>query len=195
MASTGPCDQPEICDGLNLRACPAGQFQGASTGALPQRRRQIAMSRSSVHGLRCAACPPDGFSGQRDALFRRCRLHPRRYTCQAGLCLSGVPTPPDEVTQLEALSKSVFAWDAVPGNDPTVAYDVPRGLLPVGLPVGVGQDSCIGQSLPSTAASDGGIPTPGTAFWYLVRAVNACSAGSYGDTSVEAPRVTEVCDP
>jgi hypothetical protein len=67
-----------------------------------------------------------------------------------------------------------------------------RGLV-AELPVGGASDSCIVVGTPAASVTDADLPPGGAAFWYLVRAKNACGTGSYGSTSGGAPRIGTAC--
>ena len=98
-----------------------------------------------------------------------------------------------------ALSKSVaaanFSWDAVPG---ATAYDLLRGRV-ADWPVGSNPatETCLSGDVSGTTGSDASIPAEGGGYWYLVRAANACGAGSYGSQASHgaptAPRTSATC--
>jgi len=71
-------------------------------------------------------------------------------------------------------------------------YDVMRGEL-AGLPVGSAGEVCLESGSPDTAAADATTPEPGAGFYYLVRAANACGAGTYGANSSGAEEVSAAC--
>jgi hypothetical protein len=63
-----------------------------------------------------------------------------------------------------------------------------------GIPAGAGTDpTCLGTGLISTLVSDTDTPPPGGVFRYFVRAVNACSTGTWGTNSDDAPRIITTC--
>jgi fibronectin-binding autotransporter adhesin len=66
-------------------------------------------------------------------------------------------------------------------------YDVVRGEV-AQLPVGSGSEICLVSGNGTAQASDAAVPAPDTAFYYLVRARNACAVGTYG-----ASRSTSAC--
>jgi hypothetical protein len=107
---------------------------------------------------------------------------------------------PGEVRGLRfTQDKTTFQWIAAVAGEATV-YDIVRGLRSE-LPVGSGpSENCLASDYaPSSGVpgiitwTDAEAPGPGAAFWYLVRATNACGSGTYGFPSVGGPRVTEVC--
>ncbi|HEX5045268.1 MAG TPA: proprotein convertase P-domain-containing protein [Candidatus Polarisedimenticolaceae bacterium] len=98
--------------------------------------------------------------------------------------------PPGEVTGLRFPSdRQTLSWDLASA---AFGYDVARGDL-TAFPVGSGVDLCLG-AFSSTSASDPQEPAEEAGFWYLVRGTNTCAgAGSYGDATGGAPRVTAAC--
>jgi uncharacterized repeat protein (TIGR01451 family) len=100
------------------------------------------------------------------------------------------PVPIAEASGLRFTSKTALTWDTAGSG---FRYDLSRGLLSQ-LPVGGGAaESCIASGVATTSASDSQTPAPGAGFWYLVRAKNPCSAGSYGTTSAGSTRTTNAC--
>ena len=104
----------------------------------------------------------------------------------------GVFAPPSEVTGLRADQDKVrWLWDAAqPTSGDSTVHDLARGPLQT-LPVAGG--SCIADSASEAEAEDTGEPDPGEGYWYLVRAVNACDEGTYGETTGEVERVSGAC--
>lgn len=104
------------------------------------------------------------------------------------------PGPPPDVGNVRWLSGGTsLTWDAVPPGDGTV-YDVVRGRgedLPVG--PGGGDETCLAQGVAAPGATDMTAPPTGIAFWYLVRARDACGPGTYGRTSAGSLRGTTTC--
>ena len=100
---------------------------------------------------------------------------------------------PSEVVGLRGLSdKSTLVWDPSPGSG--VSYDVSRGLVSQ-LPVGAGtSEDCFAVGLSVASIADDASPqSAGSAFWYLVRARNACGVGIYGLDSHGVPRNSSAC--
>jgi hypothetical protein len=98
--------------------------------------------------------------------------------------------PPVEVTsEAFAPNKQTLSWNATPTAD---RYNVLRGRLD-GLPVGSGggDELCLGE-VTTTTTVDAAVPLSGSGYWYLVRASNACGAGSYG-SATSGPRVSTTC--
>jgi hypothetical protein len=101
--------------------------------------------------------------------------------CLAGSCTGTAAPVPGLVTGVLA-SKSgaatVYAWASAAA---ATAYDVLRGPLADG-PVGShpSSEACLADDVSGTTASDETEPASGEGYWYLVRAGNACGAGSYG---------------
>ena len=100
---------------------------------------------------------------------------------------------PAEATWLRFVDEVTLEWTAAPGAD---AHDVLRGTdldhFPVG--PGGGDEQCeadgIGGATYATSANE--LPVPGEGYWYLVRGVNACGAGSWG-AATSGIRTTTTC--
>ena len=71
-------------------------------------------------------------------------------------------------------------------------YDVVRGGT-ADLPVGGGGETCLVSGAATPLIVDAGEPVPGAAFYYLVRAKNACGVGTYGTRTGGTPRTTAAC--
>jgi hypothetical protein len=99
---------------------------------------------------------------------------------------------PGEVAGAGVLAdKQTIAWSPAP--DPDATYDVSRGQVQQ-LPVGAGtSETCLAAGLAQTRVADSAEPTAGSAFWYLVRAGNACGSGGYGSQSDGGPRHNDTC--
>src|SRR6185369_18050222 len=101
-----------------------------------------------------------------------------------------------EVSQVHFVTKQTFAWTPTPG---AVGYDMLRGQVSA-LPVGPGgrDEQCFGD-LHTASFTDATLPSPGLAYWYLVRAENACGGkGTYGYAANNGvpttPRLSATCD-
>lgn len=85
---------------------------------------------------------------------------------------------PGEVSGLAFGDGQTLAWDsAVPATGSATLHQILRGSE---LPVGGSSDVCLAAGTPATTLTDPDVPLAGTAFWYLVRAKNACGIGTYG---------------
>jgi hypothetical protein len=86
---------------------------------------------------------------------------------------------PREVSSVRFRSNSTLEWNsAVTGSGVGALYDVLRGTLSQ-LPPGSGPgEACLDAT--TRTLTDGAVPAPGTGFYYLVRASNACGEGSLG---------------
>ena len=80
-------------------------------------------------------------------------------------------------------------------------YDIVRGSVSE-LPVGSGpSETCLASDYATASAEHPGMmewvetesPASGAAFWYLVKADNACAQGRYGAASSGAARLTAAC--
>ncbi len=113
-------------------------------------------------------------------------------------CAPGDPSAfaaPGEVSGVSFLADRVtLEWDSQASNaGPGTMYDVLRGALD-GLPVGSsGSETCLEPRSADTLTVDREEPAPGTGFYYLVRGVNVCGAGTYGLDSGATERVSIAC--
>ena len=112
--------------------------------------------------------------------------------CNAGVC-SGSPValPGETQNVVAAADKATYSWSATAN---ATVYDVLRGSLGA-LPVGPGGgDEVCFDDLVGPSVTDATIPAPGTGFWYLSRAENACVGnGTYGTQSNATPRNSTTC--
>jgi len=103
----------------------------------------------------------------------------RVFSVSAGSDGSGGNTctaPPGEVENVSIDSnKETVLWSSMGGG---VTYNVVRGNLS-GLASGT-PGNCVSSNLTETFRVDLEIPTPGTAFYYLIGAANDCGAGPWG---------------
>ncbi len=97
--------------------------------------------------------------------------------------VSGVQFLPDGET---------LGWSSVVDGGGTPTWEVLRGDAFL-LPVGGGVETCAATGLATTAYTDPAVPPAGSAFFYLIRGVNACGGGSYGQASDGSPRVSGAC--
>ncbi|MBI3447514.1 MAG: glycosyl hydrolase [Acidobacteria bacterium] len=106
----------------------------------------------------------------------------------------GVFAAPGEVTGLAfAADRITLGWNsAAPAAGSATVHQVLRGGV-TGLPVGGAGESCLSTGTVATSLADSAVPPGGMAFWYLVRAENACGAGGYGLTSAGSPRASGAC--
>jgi hypothetical protein len=84
----------------------------------------------------------------------------------------------DGVVVTQGDGVSTITWNPAAGS---TSSGVLRGLvsqLPVG--PGGGDELCLQDGLQSGFTTDGQTPPVGEIYWYLIRGVNACGAGSYG---------------
>jgi spore coat protein A len=110
--------------------------------------------------------------------------------CAAGACAGTPVGAPPEVTGTGFGSDGAsLAWTPIAGAPAGTVYDVSRG--PAGpWPVGSGGESCL-ATVAAPPATDGTVPAPGQAFWYLVRGRNACGTGTYGFAASHGVPTTE----
>jgi hypothetical protein len=138
------------------------------------------------------ACAPDTCHGQTDGTAcidgDACTTGD---SCGGGTCAGAAIPPPAETTGVSvAADKVSYSWSAVAS---ATRYDVVRGSLDA-LPVGPGggDETCFGD-LAGPSLVDGTIPDPGTGFWYLSRGEHVCGAGTFGQRSNGAQRLTTTC--
>jgi hypothetical protein len=115
-------------------------------------------------------------------------------SCDCAPADPGVFAEPPEVSGVRFEERETLAWTTVaPDAGDGTAYDVLRGNVG-GLPVGQGaSETCLQPGLADTTWQDGDDPALGAAFYYLVRATNACGMGTYGTRSSGAERVSSAC--
>ncbi len=107
-----------------------------------------------------------------------------------------VKSIPAEVSGLlVAADRRTLTWSATAaaaaGRD--TGYDLLRGRVDE-LPVGSGlSEQCLAQALIDATAQDPALPPSGVAYWYLVRAANACGQGTWGADSAGAARTSTTC--
>ncbi|ANM29936.1 hypothetical protein ABI59_10650 [Acidobacteria bacterium Mor1] len=180
--AAGVCDSPETCSGVGP-FCPSDQLLGSTTVCRPSTADCDAEEVCSGQ----LSCPPDlpADDGTTCDDGLACTLID---TCEAGSCVGGTPTPPQEVKELRAESANGFVWNTLPG----ALYDALRGSLPG--PVGTSGEICIGTSLAVAELDDFQVPAPGQGFFYLVRGTNECGAGTYGGDSAGIERVSAACN-
>lgn len=117
--------------------------------------------------------------------------------CASGPCGTGMKPPPEVKASLRLVRSGatfVLSWD-MPVKGATSS--VVRGSLDA-LPVGhkADHESCLAGGLGASTLLDASVPAPGTGYWYLVRADNACGHGPYGFQTAggaTTPRVSEAC--
>jgi hypothetical protein len=117
--------------------------------------------------------------------------------CSAGVCTGTAVTAPGEVASVSFQNDgATISWNA--SADAGAVYDVVRGRLAT-LPVGPGggDEVCGANDLTTTTFTDTTPVAVGDGFWYLVRAANSCTQGTYGNDAppVGPPsvRVTTTC--
>ena len=103
---------------------------------------------------------------------------------------------PGEVSHVGCPSNSSVQWDpmALSSGSGTV-YDVIRSPLVIGTVPPGPSSVCLASGVPDAMVSDLENPPRGVAFWYLIRARDACGAGTYGSASSGSERVSHVCAP
>lgn len=100
---------------------------------------------------------------------------------------------PAEVPQLVVANGPDLLWsDLAAQAGGGVAYDVVRGVTST-LGAGYGTATCIADDQSGTTMTVGAQPAPGQAFYYLVRGVNPCGAGTYGDGERSALDTASPC--
>ena len=128
------------------------------------------------------AAPPPGFDSDGDGV------------ADCADCAPGDPSAfavPGEVAGLHFNDSTTLSW-AAPGAGSGTEAQVVRGALSE-LPAGGGASEACIATLGETSFTDAAIPDATRAFWYLVRAKNACAIGSWGWRSDGTERTTAAC--
>jgi VCBS repeat protein len=101
---------------------------------------------------------------------------------------------PREVSGVRFRSSTLLDWNSAGvGSGSGARYDVMQGILPH-VPTGSRSgEVCLASGGQERTLIDVTIPTPGTGFYYLVRAFNACGTGTFGAASSGASRDPGVC--
>lgn len=101
---------------------------------------------------------------------------------------------PREVSGVRFRSGTALEWNsAAAGSGSGARHEVVRGALSQ-LPPGSGSaETCLANNLTARSLIEETIPAPGTGFYYLVRASNACGTGTLGAGTSGAPRSTAAC--
>jgi photosystem II stability/assembly factor-like uncharacterized protein len=103
---------------------------------------------------------------------------------------------PGDVAALYFADPTSFTWAApgdLGGTQGSVRFDTLRSTSPesfASAPPAV----CLDPGDLDSSTTDNDAPSPGTVFFYLVRATNACAAGGLGDNSSGSPRIGIACD-
>jgi hypothetical protein len=102
------------------------------------------------------------------------------------------PGPPDEVVGVrlsKVPSATLVSWTSQnsPAGDAT-GYELIKGLISdLAAPNGYGKAVCLATGVPDTPYDDTRRnPTPGTGYYYLVRARNVSGASSWGSHALDA---------
>ena len=101
--------------------------------------------------------------------------------------------PGEAVSLLVAADKQTFSWNppSLPGGTAeSLRYDLLQSSLPNDF---VAAAACAATDIAVTSAVDGTIPGLGGLLAYLVRAENACGAGSLGQNSAGTERTGLTC--
>jgi photosystem II stability/assembly factor-like uncharacterized protein len=101
---------------------------------------------------------------------------------------------PGEISGLSFGSDhATLSWSsAAPASGSATQHQVLRGSVGE-LPVGGASDTCLVAGTTASSLADTDLPSPGGAYWYLVRATNACGTGTYGAASGGSPRAGTAC--
>jgi hypothetical protein len=95
---------------------------------------------------------------------------------------------PREVRGLRFRSATLLEWNsAVAGSGNGARYDVVRGTL------SAGGETCLANDAAASSLTDATSPAPGTGFYFVVRASNACGTGSFGAGTSGVPRNLVAC--
>ena len=98
--------------------------------------------------------------------------------------VSAIPPPIGATLALSGGVSTTLSWSAVPQGHATNVY---RGLFDPSAGW-LYDESCLVAETPNVSAIDGDVPAPGTVFYYVVSAVNACGESAAGTDPSGAPR-------
>jgi hypothetical protein len=100
---------------------------------------------------------------------------------------------PGEVRGLRFRTHTELKWgSAAPSSGTGSVHDVMQGAV-AELPVGAPGETCLVDGTAGTTLEDDSVPAVGQAFFYLVRAANACGVGSWGFESSGLEQVSAAC--
>jgi hypothetical protein len=102
-------------------------------------------------------------------------------------CVGGVGATPDEVVGLSFLDKSTIVWSRFVNG--AASYDLVRAATPNGF----ASATCVETRGSDGDSFDAATPASGAAFYYLVRAQNACGLGTPGRSSNGSERTVSNC--
>jgi hypothetical protein len=102
-------------------------------------------------------------------------------SCQAGVCTGTAAPRPGEVTDVQFdPDTQKITWAPIAGAPLPITYDVTRALTTQPPTGGAPGSVCVATGTGATEATDATVPESGQAFWYLVRARDACNTGTWG---------------
>ena len=129
---------------------------------------------------------PIGHDGDGDRVIDSCDCAP------ADPSVFGIPS--EVATMVLSADKTTVVWSSdAPETGDGTGYDLMRGST-AELPVGTGaSETCVQSGIAATAFSDTFVPAPGQAAYYLVRSVNVCGIGSYGQSTLSETRASDAC--
>ena len=101
---------------------------------------------------------------------------------------------PREVRNVRFPGAKLLAWSSErPRSGAGTRYDVLRGDLSE-LPAGSGpREACLADGTGAETMTEPAAPAVGKGFYYLVRAENACGAGTYGASTQAVERTSTAC--
>ena len=101
---------------------------------------------------------------------------------------------PREVSGVRFRSGTLLDWNSsAVGSGSGALYDVVQGTLPH-LSTGSGSgEICLANHASERTLTDGMVPAPGTGFYYVIRASNACGTGTFGAGTSGTPRSIGAC--
>ena len=108
--------------------------------------------------------------------------------CSGGVCTGTGPGLPQDVGDTLTLARAngvtTISWTSAEGSSSSSVLRGALGALPVG--PGGGDEICLASGIAESSTVDAEDPAAGAGFWYVVRGVNACGVGSYGDARQSA---------
>lgn len=116
--------------------------------------------------------------------------------CDCAATDGGAYDPPGEVVALDfGADKTTLGWASFARESGSgTVYDAIRGDLDALRSSGaVTAAACLGSASTATSRTDSQAPSPGTGYYYLVQARNACGTGGWGAASAGTPRTHGSC--
>jgi hypothetical protein len=190
IVSGAACDDADLCTLAD--ACTSGSCSGAPVACAALDQCHVVGTCDGATG-QCGN--PDAPNGSACDDGNACTT---ADVCAAGSCSGSavlVPSNVGAVSATKSEATTTFAWAAVAAAS---SYDMLRGRVgdwPVGSHPAT--EACLASGVTGTSADDPTVPGAGEAYWYVVRAANACGDGGYGSQATggvpTVPRTSASC--